>query len=210
MDFTHISSWLELSMEGYLVAVCVYVEGQLATVDNDDVLLRTITPAFRDVLDTVDNLHSREHLSENDVLSVEPASHNCGDEKLRAIGILSSVCHGEKARSSMLELEVLIWESVTVDGLAPCTITASEVTTLNHEVFDDTVELGAFVAVINLSPILFDSRGQSTEVLYCLGNGATEEANYDATQILITVLDVEVNFVRDLRATGSLYGLGAE
>ena len=31
MDFTHISSWLELSMEGYLVAFCVYVEGELGT-----------------------------------------------------------------------------------------------------------------------------------------------------------------------------------
>lgn len=31
MDFTHISSWLELSMEGYLVAVCVYVQGELVT-----------------------------------------------------------------------------------------------------------------------------------------------------------------------------------
>ena len=31
MDFTHISSWLELSMEGYLVAISVYVEGELGT-----------------------------------------------------------------------------------------------------------------------------------------------------------------------------------
>jgi hypothetical protein len=31
MDFTHISSWLELSMEGYLIAICVYVEGELGT-----------------------------------------------------------------------------------------------------------------------------------------------------------------------------------
>ena len=41
----------------------------------------------------------------------------------------------------------------------------------SHEVFDDTMELGAFVAVINLCPVFFDPRGQSTEVLYCLGNG---------------------------------------
>ena len=31
MDFTHINSWLELSMEGYLVAICIYVEGELGT-----------------------------------------------------------------------------------------------------------------------------------------------------------------------------------
>jgi hypothetical protein len=67
MDFTHISSWLELSMEGYLIAISVYVEGKLGTemsvgetiercctylaaIGNGDVLHRTIAPAFRDVL----------------------------------------------------------------------------------------------------------------------------------------------------------------
>jgi hypothetical protein len=38
----------------------------------------------------------------------------------------------------------------------------------------------------------------------------TEVCKRTATQILVTVLNVKVNFVRDLRATGSLYGLGAE
>jgi hypothetical protein len=43
--------------------------------------------------------------------------------------------------------------------------------TYSHEVFDDTVELGAFVTETKLGPVLLDSRGQSTEVLCGLGNG---------------------------------------
>jgi len=31
MDFTHISSWLELSVKGYLIAISIYVEGELET-----------------------------------------------------------------------------------------------------------------------------------------------------------------------------------
>jgi hypothetical protein len=36
-------------------------------------------------------------LAENDVLSIEPGSCHCGDEKLRTIGIGAGVSHREKA-----------------------------------------------------------------------------------------------------------------
>lgn len=46
----------------------------------------------------------------------------------------------------MTQLEVLILELVAVDRLATGAITLGEVTTLNHEVLDDTVESGVLVA----------------------------------------------------------------
>lgn len=42
--------------------------------------------------------------------------------------------------------KVLVWELTTVDGLTTSTVTSSEVTTLQHEVWDDSVEWGAGVA----------------------------------------------------------------
>ena len=85
----------------------------------------------------------------------------------------------------MLELEVLVRETVAVDRLATSTVTAScyehrkcrtrsqdrasalltEVTALDHEVFDDTVELGALVAVSEVVTILVLAGGKGTEVL---------------------------------------------
>lgn len=57
----------------------------------------------------------------------------------------------------MAQLEVLILELVAVDRLAAGAVTLCEVTTLNHEVLDDTVESGVLVAEALLAS------GQSTE-----------------------------------------------
>jgi hypothetical protein len=51
----------------------------------------------------------------------------------------------------MLELEVLIGELLAVDGLATGPIAIGEVTTLNHEGLDHTVESGSLIAKALLS-----------------------------------------------------------
>lgn len=40
----------------------------------------------------------------------------------------------------VLELEVLVWELGSVDGLAAGAVVVGEVTSLDHKVLDDTVE----------------------------------------------------------------------
>ena len=57
-------------------------------------------------------------------------------------------------------------------------VATSEVTTLKHELRDDTVEFGALV-----SKALFAS-AESTEVLSCLGDDVVEELEVDATGLL--------------------------
>lgn len=59
----------------------------------------------------------------------------------------------------VLQLEVLIGELVAVDALAASAIALGEVTTLDHELLDNTVEVGALVA----EALLAGSKG--TEVL---------------------------------------------
>ena len=46
----------------------------------------------------------------------------------------------EEAFLAVLQLEVLIGELVSIDGLAASTIALGKVSTLDHEVFDDTVK----------------------------------------------------------------------
>lgn len=55
-------------------------------------------------------------------------------------------CHTEKTGPGVLELEVLIGELLAVDGLAASSVTICEITTLDHELLDDTVEGRALIS----------------------------------------------------------------
>lgn len=65
-----------------------------------------------------------------------------------------------------------------VDGLGNAHVATGEVTTLEHEVRDDTVELGARVAEALLAS------AESTEVLDGLGDNVVEELEVDAAGAL--------------------------
>jgi hypothetical protein len=62
-------------------------------------------------------------------------------------------------------------------GLHVTHVAAREVTTLEHEVGDDAVELGAGIAKALLAG------GEGAEVLYRLGNDIVKELKVDATRL---------------------------
>lgn len=66
--------------------------------------------------------------------------------------------------ASVLQLEVLVRELLTVDALSASTVVASEVTALEHELWDDTVEDASF------EPEALLSGTQRAKVLSGLGN----------------------------------------
>lgn len=72
----------------------------------------------------------------------------------------AGVGHGQQTRAGVLDLEVLIGELLAVDGLATSAVATGEVTTLEHELGDDTVEGRALVA---------EARGTGAELLEVLG-----------------------------------------
>ena len=51
----------------------------------------------------------------------------------------------------MFQLKVLVWELGAIDGLSTGAVTLGKVTTLDHEVLDNTVEGGALIAKALLS-----------------------------------------------------------
>lgn len=67
------------------------------------------------------------------------------------------------------------------------TIPIGEVTTLNHELLDHSVECRSLVA----KPLF--PCAQSTEVLRGLGNGLAIKTNHDSAQFLISMCDIEVD-----------------
>jgi hypothetical protein len=92
----------------------------------------------------------------------------------------------------MLELEVLVLELGTVYRLTASAIAGCKVTTLNHELFDHTVEHGALVVkrFATLANALL-SGAESAEVLGRLGHDIIEELEGDATGTFAAYADVE-------------------
>lgn len=98
------------------------------------------------------------------MLAIQPLSLGSADKKLGTICVWSSICHGQDARTCMLQDEVLILKFLPVDGPATSAIMACEVTTLAHESWNDSVEGGTLISKSLLSS------AQSTEVFCCLWN----------------------------------------
>ena len=143
------------------------------------------------------DLEALDDLAEDNVLSVEPLGLGGADEELGSVGVGTSVGHGEGSGAEVLSGlsgEGLVGELLTVDGLAAGTVTAGEVTTLDHEVRDDTVESGALVVkgLAGASDTLLTS-AESAEVLGGLGAGVGEELEHDAAGGLTSDGDIEEN-----------------
>jgi hypothetical protein len=151
---------------------------QLTAVDDGGTLgVLDGTAAGASSLKSLNNFHGLlvGDLTEDNVASVEPRGDDGGDEELRAVGVGAGVGHGEQTRFVVLQVEVLISELLTVDGLATSAVTTGEVTTLEHEVRDDSVEGRALVTEALLAS------AESAEVLGGLGDDVIVEVEVDAT-----------------------------
>lgn len=140
-------------------------------------------------LNGLDNIEALGDLTEDNVLTIEPRSDNGGDEELGTVGVGTSVSHGEKTDLVVVLLEVLIGESSTVDRFATSTVVVGEVTTLEHELGDNTVERRTLVTKALLAS------AESAEVLSSLGNNVVVELELNATKRLAVSSNVEKDLV---------------
>jgi hypothetical protein len=94
---------------------------QLAALENRDSLQGLVALDLRvllRILDNVDKLFSLENFAKDNVAAIEPSGDGSGDEKLAAVGVLARIGHAEKVLLGVLELEILIGELGSVDGLS--------------------------------------------------------------------------------------------
>lgn len=97
-------------------------------------------------------------------------------------------------------MSVTIWQRGPQihTGLSSGTITLCEVTSLDHEVLDDTVEGRTLITVALLTS------SQSPEVLGGYRSCLSIETNDNTAHRLITVVDIEIDLVGDLWSLDSL------
>merc|ERR1712088_55579 len=136
-----------------------------------------VSTSSRVRLDGFDNVHTVQHLSKHDMLPIQPGGLDSGDEELRAVGVLAGVGHGQPARSLVLQSEVLVLELVSVDRLPASSVASGEVSALQHEVADDSVEGTALVS-LGLGP-----GGKCGEVLDSSGHLIANQSNLDGSSI---------------------------
>ena len=82
-------------------------------------------------LQTLQNVHALLHLTEHDVVAVQPGAGNGRDEELRTVGVGTAVGHRQKTGSGVLQGEVLVRETLSVDGLASRSVSVGEITALS-------------------------------------------------------------------------------
>eukprot|EP00216_Chloropicon_sp_CCMP2111_P006921 CAMPEP_0198234150 /NCGR_PEP_ID=MMETSP1446-20131203/234_1 /TAXON_ID=1461542 ORGANISM="Unidentified sp, Strain CCMP2111" /NCGR_SAMPLE_ID=MMETSP1446 /ASSEMBLY_ACC=CAM_ASM_001112 /LENGTH=244 /DNA_ID=CAMNT_0043914881 /DNA_START=67 /DNA_END=798 /DNA_ORIENTATION=+ len=153
--------------------------GELSAVGDDDGL-PGLSALGSDLLAGLDDVQSLHHLAEDNVGAVEPGGLGSADEELASVGVLSGVGHGQDARASVLQLEVLVLELHAVDGLATGAVVGGEVTSLAHEARDDAVERGPLEVegLAALAGALL-AGAQAAEVLDGLGNDIGAELHFD-------------------------------
>ena len=137
---------------------------------------------FSNALDFLDDVQALNNGAEDAMLAIQPGGLDGAQEELGTVGVGAGVGHGEDTGASVLEGEVLISELLTVDGLTTGAVAASEVTTLAHEVVDDTMEGGALEVegLAGLAHALL-AGAEATEILGGLGDNVSAELHDDAT-----------------------------
>ena len=121
------------------------------------------------------------------MLAVQPWSGGDGDEELGAVGVGSSIGHGECSRSTVLDLEVLVFKLGAVDGLTSGAVSVGEVTALEHELRYNSVEDGA------LEPEAPLAGAEGSEVFGSLGHDGIVELHNDSSDGLASNFHVEVD-----------------
>lgn len=149
----------------------------------------------------MNDVHALEDFAEDHVAAVEPRGDDGRNEELRAVRVFAGVGHAEKTLLGVLQLEVLIVKLGAVNGLSSSAVALREVTTLDHEVLDDTVEGRVLVSKSLLT------RAESSEVLGRLWCRRIQSHDNPA-QLFIALLDIEVDLVSDLGAFVSFGRLG--
>lgn len=171
---------LKKGKERHGAVSCINLLLQLATVDDLNGLGWFATRRAAS-FNLSEELHALNDLTKDHMLSVQPWGLGSAEEKLTAIGVRSSIGHGQDAWASVLKLEVLILKLVAIDGLSTSAIVVGEISALAHELGDDAMESWTLVGHSTLF-----TGAQRSEILGCARNHISAELKTDKIKIQCT------------------------
>jgi len=125
------------------------------------------------------------------------------DPSSRAVRVLASVGHAHPTSAVVFQLEVLVREFFSVNGLATSAISTGEISALNHEIFDDAMEFTSGVATelaASSWSFLTVAFGRLDEVLDGLWDSFAKESDDDSPCRFAADFNVKEDLVSHLRS----------
>jgi len=165
-----------------------FVNSELSAFLDDNVLHWLVANSFR-VLDLTYDVHAFQDLSKNGVLAIQPRRYDSANEELTSVCIFACIGHAKPSSTIMIELEILVGKSFSIDALTTHAVAGGEVAALNHEILDDAMEFRALIT------IAFLACAQVDEILDRTRYGLTEQAEHDATNVLASDGNIEEHFL---------------
>ncbi|KAH3659989.1 hypothetical protein OGAPHI_007194 [Ogataea philodendri] len=154
---------------------------------NDFDLASNTAGVGANALDLLDGgVVSLDNLAENNVGTVQPWTWDRGNEELRSVGVWTGIGHGQQTRLGVLLLEALVGKPLAVDRPAAVPVEVGDVSTLQHEARNHSVENGVLVSKALLAGT------QCSEVLGGLWNDLVVQVKHDTRLFLAIDGDVEI------------------
>ena len=178
-----------------------YLLLELARVHNRNLALGS--PAVGSLsLDFLDKLYSFNNFPKDNMTTIKPRCLNSSNEELRSVCVGSRVGHGQVHGSFMLELEILIVKLGPVDGFSSTSIKISKITSLDHEIGNDSMEDGALeMKWLSRFSDSLRTGAQGTKVLGSLGDVISKQSQNDASLLTTFNFNIEKDFAGDFDLT---------
>mmetsp|Transcript_19045 Transcript_19045/g.34346 ORF Transcript_19045/g.34346 Transcript_19045/m.34346 type:complete len:308 (+) Transcript_19045:1256-2179(+) len=126
------------------------------------------------------------------MLRIQMRCLSAGDEELASIRARASIGHREQTPLGMLDFEVFVRKFLAVNTLSTSSIGIGEISTLNHEVFNNAVENRSLVMQwLSRNSIPHLTSTQGSEVIGSFRCNVSIKLHDDPAKVLVALLHIE-------------------
>lgn len=162
-----------------------------STLGNNNRDLGTIVRSRGNIFNLLEHQHTVDDLTEYNVLSVQKVTRSTGDEKLTAVSVFPTIRHRKHPRRRVLHYEIFVGElGATVNTARTGPISVNEISTLDHEILNDSME-GAALVARGYAILAILACAELAEIFRSFRRHIGEELELNTANILASNRDVE-------------------